>query len=211
MRSLDELLDTTLPLNRKERYFTGTVLPALLCTDSMSHLHVLGTLLGLDNLEVRADPDDCTVLFFTEYGLSESAIGPARERFAGLPTGRDTPDVVILVTEPVPVLIALEAKMYDRPSRPDLLKQLNGQAQLLEPLRERSCPVHSPPPWVTSASGSSPGKLSRRSLPTWARITSMRCSSPRCGVIRTWSAPPLLTRTMNLPARSWSCGPSPVT
>jgi hypothetical protein len=32
-----------------------------------------------------------------------------------VPTGRDTPGVVLLITEPAPVLIAIEAKMYDRP------------------------------------------------------------------------------------------------
>ena len=40
---------------------------------------------------------------------------------------KDTPDVVVLVTEPEPVLIALEAKMYDRPSKAELLKQLAAQ------------------------------------------------------------------------------------
>lgn len=135
--TLAELLDTTLPLNRKERYYTGTVLPALLCADSMRHLHRLGRpdLLGIGPLDVRADVDDCTVLFFTEYSLLESAVGPIRDRFPdllGLP--KDTPDVVILVTEPAPVLIALEAKLYDRPSQDTLNGQLRRQRAQLEPL-----------------------------------------------------------------------------
>ena len=128
--TLDDLLDKTLPLNRKERYYTGTVLPALLCADSMKYLARLGgpDLLNLEGLQVRADPDDCNVLFFTEYSLIESAIGAAADRFPGMAgLAKDTPDVVILITEPVPVLIALEAKMYDRPSRPDLVKQLTAQ------------------------------------------------------------------------------------
>lgn len=45
---------------------------------------------------------------------------------------KDTPDIVILVTEPIPVLIAIEAKLYDRPSRPALLKQLQRQRAQLE-------------------------------------------------------------------------------
>ena len=131
MPSLNELLDHTLPLNRKERYYTGTVLPAIVTSDNFAHLARLARLLPTGELTIRADPDDCTVLFFTEYGLSESAIGPAANRFDELPAGKDTPDVVILITEPNPVLIALEAKLYDRPSKPDLLKQLAAQSQLL--------------------------------------------------------------------------------
>ncbi len=137
MTTLDELLDAALPLNRKERYYTGTVLPALVCAGDMAHLARLGPLLGLDKLDIRADPQDATVVFFTEYGMSESAVGKARDRFAGLPTTRDTPDVVILVTEPSPVLIALEAKLYDRPSRPEMLDQIARQQGLLVPLVER--------------------------------------------------------------------------
>jgi hypothetical protein len=83
--TLNDLLDSTLPLNRKERYYTGTVLPALLCADSMAHLARLGRpeLLDIGDLTVRADPEDCTVLFFTEYSLIESAVGEAAHRFPG--------------------------------------------------------------------------------------------------------------------------------
>lgn len=137
MPTLDELLDSTLPLNRKERYYTGTVLPALLCADSMRHLDRLGRsdLLNLGPMHVRDDPMDCTVLFFTEYSLIESAIGPIGAKFPGMAAlAKDTPDVVVLVTEPEPVLIALEAKMYDRPSKADLLKQLAAQKAQLDQL-----------------------------------------------------------------------------
>lgn len=137
MTTLAQLLDTALPLNRKERYYTGTVLPALLCADSMEHLNRLGRpdLLDLGELDVRADPDDCTVLFFTEYSLIESAIGDAAKLYPNMASmAKDTPDVVILITKPAPVLIALEAKMYDRPSKPDLLKQLAAQRAQLDQL-----------------------------------------------------------------------------
>jgi hypothetical protein len=135
--TLDDLLNDTLPLNRKERYYTGTVLPALLCAESMKHLARLGRpgLLDIGELDVRADPKDCTVLFFTEYSMIESAIGTAKDRFPGIAgMAKDTPDVIILVTKPKPVLIALEAKLYDRPSRPDLVKQLAAQKAQLDVL-----------------------------------------------------------------------------
>lgn len=135
--TLSGLLDETLPLNRKERFYTGTVLPAIVTVDDFSSLDRLGALMGAPGLIVRTQAEDCTVLFFTEYGISESAIGTAKSRFEGLPTGRDTPDIVILVTEPSPVLLAIEAKLYDRPGGTALRAQLNAQASLLEPLRER--------------------------------------------------------------------------
>ncbi|MCH1867421.1 hypothetical protein [Nocardioides sp. CFH 31398] len=101
----------------------------------MRHLARLAApeLLDLGELDVRALPHDCTVLFFTEYSIIESAIGQSSANFPGLQgLPKDTPDLVILVTAPHPVLIALEAKMYDRPSRPDLLKQLAAQTTQLE-------------------------------------------------------------------------------
>ena len=122
--TLSELLDHTLPLNRKERFYTGTVLPAIVTVDDFSSLDRLGALMGAPGLIVRTQAENCTVLFFTEYGISESAIGAAKGRFDGLPTGRDTPDVVILVTEPSPVLLAIEAKLYDRPGGTALRAQL---------------------------------------------------------------------------------------
>lgn len=134
--TLEHLLDTTLPLNRKERQYTGTVLPALLSGEGLSHLSTFTGLLGYPGVQVAATADDCSVLFFTEYGISESAIGPAAERFEGMPTGRDTPDVVILCTRPEPVLFAIEAKMYDRPGGHELQNQLDAQAVLLRPLAE---------------------------------------------------------------------------
>lgn len=136
MASLKDLLDETLPLNRKERFYTGTVLPGLLGED-LRGLRTLGHLMGAPGLDVRVSPKDCTVLMFTEYGLRESLVGVAAGRFPDLPLGRDTPDVVVLVTEPSPVLLAIEAKLYDRPGGHELRRQLDAQAALLTPLCER--------------------------------------------------------------------------
>jgi hypothetical protein len=137
MRSLDELLDLTLPVNRKERYYTGTVLPAVICSDDLTHLDRLAGLLDAGPVTVRADPRDCTVAFFTEYGIAESLVGPAAGRFTNLPPGKDTPDVIVLITEPHPVLIALEAKLYDKPKPSALRSQLQAQRALLGPVAEQ--------------------------------------------------------------------------
>jgi hypothetical protein len=137
MRSLDELLDLTLPMNRKERYYTGTVLPEVICSDDLTHLDRLADLLDIGPVTIRSDPRDCTVVLFTEYGIAESLIGPASGRFTDLPPGKDTPDVIVLITEPYPVLIALEAKLYDKPKPSALRRQLQAQGALLGPVAEQ--------------------------------------------------------------------------
>jgi hypothetical protein len=131
-QSLTWLLDHTLPLNRKERFYTGTVLPGIVCAN-LPELKRLTALLGHPEVDVTSDPEDCGLVFFTEYGIAESAYGPASARFAGFSTARDTPDVVFLTMRPTPVLFALEAKMYDRPGGA-LRRQLDIQRELLSPL-----------------------------------------------------------------------------
>lgn len=86
MATLVELLDRPLPLNRKERFYTGTVLPAIMCADNFAHLGRVSELLPTGPLEVRADPDDCTVVFFTEYSLTESLVGQSAKRFGDPPS-----------------------------------------------------------------------------------------------------------------------------
>jgi hypothetical protein len=134
--SLTWLLDHTLPLNRKERFYTGTVLPGIVCAD-FAHLNRLTALMGHPDVDTSGDPAHIGLVFFTEYGIAESAYGPAAARFAGLPTARDTPDVVFLTLRPSPVLFALEAKMYDRPGGGELRHQLDLQRELLDPLAVR--------------------------------------------------------------------------
>lgn len=135
-RSLTWLLDHTLPLNRKERFYTGTVLPGIACAN-LAELRRLTDLMGYPDVEVSDDPADPGLLFFTEYGIAESAFGPAAQRLEGLSTARDTPDVVFLTTRPTPVLFAVEAKMFDRPGGGALREQLDVQRSLLEPLAGR--------------------------------------------------------------------------
>lgn len=125
--SVSHLADTGLPFNRKERYFTGTVLPMLVCADSFAHFGRLTELAGLGRIHVDATPASADVQFFTEYGFAESLVGAARERFPGAPTSRETPDVMIYVAGPRKALLAIEAKMYDRPSAAELKTQLAAQ------------------------------------------------------------------------------------
>ncbi|UQA57101.1 hypothetical protein [Polyangium aurulentum] len=129
--SVAHLADTGLPFNRKERYFTGTVFPMLVCADNFAHFGRLTELAGLGRIDVDASPTSANVQFFTEYSLAESLIGDAKTRFPGAPTRKDTPDVLIYVAAPRRALIAIEAKMYDRPTTAELNEQLALQAALV--------------------------------------------------------------------------------
>jgi hypothetical protein len=48
-------------------------------------------------INVDARPSSANVQFFTEYRFAESFIGDAKSRFPGVPTRKDTPDVLIYV------------------------------------------------------------------------------------------------------------------
>jgi hypothetical protein len=136
--SIAHLADTGLPFNRKERFFTGTVLPMLVCADNFAHFGRLTELAGLGRIEVDAHPSSADVQFFTEYSFVESVVGEeAKVRFPGAPTRKDTPDVLIYVAGPRRALIALEAKMYHRPTTAEMNEQLIAQAALVRYIAER--------------------------------------------------------------------------
>jgi hypothetical protein len=124
-----ELVPGGLPLNRKERYYTGTVLPMLVAADDFAHLGRLTALAGLGPVEVDARPGSATVQLFTEYGYLESRLQEPTDPTA--PTTRDTPDVVVFLTSPRRVLLVIEAKLFDRPTRTELGQQLTAQATLV--------------------------------------------------------------------------------
>lgn len=68
------MLARGLPLNRKERYYTGTVLPMIIAADDCAHLSRFLRLCGFDDApkadELARGAED--LQFFTEYSLVES-------------------------------------------------------------------------------------------------------------------------------------------
>ena len=118
---------THLPLNRKERYYTGTVLPMLIASDGFMHL---GRFLGLCGLEIELAGNtpfegDQNLQFFTEYNFAESCFTEQdRIRFPNAPTERDTPDVLLAGPD---WLLAVEAKMFHNPNAEALNRQVIRQ------------------------------------------------------------------------------------
>jgi hypothetical protein len=130
--SLEDLLSSELPMNRKERFFTGTVFPMIVCADQFKYFDRFLTLMpGSPKLSINPDPEQTNIEFFTEYGLLESVLGPAKDRFARLPSYRDTPDILCLVRDEQKALLALEAKMYDWPTRTAVGEQMRRQREFV--------------------------------------------------------------------------------
>lgn len=124
----EQSLSTLLPMNRKERFFTGTVLPGIVASDELSVLPTFLRLCGLP-IDTIDEAERSRVQFWTEYGFAESLFtDDDRARFDDAQTPRDTPDVVIVGAD---WLVAVEAKMYDKPSLASLQTQLTRQGDLV--------------------------------------------------------------------------------
>ena len=127
---LSGLFGGRLPINRKERYYTGTVLPMIVASNGFKHFGQFLALCGVPEVALEADPASSNVQFFTEYGFKESLVDGAEKRFRD-PGGRDTPDLVVYVESEPSLLLGVEAKVFHRPSVADLREQLRKQADLL--------------------------------------------------------------------------------
>jgi len=125
---LDDLFDAGLPMNRKERFFTGTVFPMLTCRNAMQELHLLLARLGVEDAAIDGTASGTNVQVFTEYCLKESVFTQDDHgRFSTDLVDKSTPDVVIYVGPPRQQLVLIEAKVYDRPTAAQLIQQIKAQ------------------------------------------------------------------------------------
>jgi hypothetical protein len=124
--------DQGLPLNRKERFYTGTVLPMIIAGDGFAHLHRFLALCGLqiEALDHHALDGGPNIEFFTEYNFAESRFTDHdRARFPDAPPDADTPDVVIVGPD---WLVAVEAKVFHNPPPRALNEQMRRQRVLID-------------------------------------------------------------------------------
>ena len=137
--SLKEMIETGLPLNRKERYFTGTVIPMIICKDNFRHFGTFLDLIGVTEYsEIKAKPEESNIEFFTEYSLKESIYScEDKKRFTHIPETKDTPDLMILMkrSDQKRLLIIIEAKMYGFYKEQSLHDQIKQQAVTKEFLK----------------------------------------------------------------------------
>lgn len=119
-----------LPLNRKERFYTGTVLPVIIAADGFAHLDRFLALCGIDNVVTSPRRDGgppCQLI--TEYNFAESLIGASDDRWQRKVRFGDTPDLVLAASD---FLIAIEGKVFDRPTRAELELQVARQRELID-------------------------------------------------------------------------------
>ena len=75
------LCEHMLPLNRKERYYTGTVFPALVCAENFKYFDRFLALLNHGGEFFDVSTDNVNIQFFTEYGLFDSLFSDKKARF----------------------------------------------------------------------------------------------------------------------------------
>lgn len=134
MNKLEKNLHSLLPLNRKEKFFTATILPQLICHENFKYFHRFTNLIDgfPKNLRIKPDVDENNILFFTEYSLKESLTPNSSTRKFTIPKTKDTPDLVILITEPELLLIVIEAKVFSSSDAYSLTKQMKNQKNIIE-------------------------------------------------------------------------------
>lgn len=125
----------SLPRNRKEQYYTATVLPLIIVSDGFAHVHRFLRLCGLD-VEPFLDhgrEQGPGFQFFTEYNFAESLRPSDLELFPNAPTSHDTPDLLLVGSD---WIVAVEAKMFHDPSPTALDTQLQGQRLIVDYLAD---------------------------------------------------------------------------
>jgi hypothetical protein len=119
-----------LPLNRKEQYYTATVLPLIIASDGFAHIHRFFTLCGLDDVGPFGSRDQQPGFqFFTEYNFAESLRHSDLKRFPDAPTSHDTPDLMFVGPD---WIVAVEAKMFHDPNPQALNAQLGRQRLIVD-------------------------------------------------------------------------------
>jgi len=127
-------LNNFIPLNRKERFFTGTVLPQIICYDNFKYFNRFTDLIKdfPKDLMIQPNADLNNIIFMTEYSLNESYREKNdRIKYSDVPTTKETPDLVVFITEPEKILIIVEAKMYSSANFYDFKNQFNDQKKMV--------------------------------------------------------------------------------
>ncbi|MEA2581096.1 MAG: hypothetical protein QOE83_1988 [Actinomycetota bacterium] len=112
--SIESLHQAGLPLNRKERFYTGTVLPFIVFQHGEAGLSLLLDLLQCPHPPLELHPALSNVQFMTEYGLKEPLFKESdKKRFALHPASKDAPDVVVYIegSQDDSVLAVIEANV----------------------------------------------------------------------------------------------------
>jgi len=138
MNKLKENFEKFLPINRKEKFYTATVLPQIICYENFKYFHLFTKLIDNFNFNLNLMPDihKNNIQFLTEYSLKESLFTKvSQNKFINPPKTKETPDLLILITEPQLILIVAEAKMYSSSNAYELANQMKQQKKVIDSIK----------------------------------------------------------------------------
>lgn len=132
-----QLLKSELPMNRKERFYTGTVLPSILFHNGLGNFfRFIREIEGIP-ADINHEKTQDKFLFYTEYNLKESA-GKKSVGVEIFTATRHTPDVVIEILEPRRTFVIIEAKMFSSVTQNAFNKQMAEQrGAVIDILKEK--------------------------------------------------------------------------
>jgi|GEM_PF-836897 len=138
MNQFEKNFENYLPLNRKEKFYTGTVLPQIICHENFKYFNLFTNLIRNFPLgiEIKTDLWDNNIQFFTEYSLKESVVSGLAKTFVELPKTKETPDLIIVITKPELILIVVEAKVYNPTDADSLSKQMQNQVKIISSIKK---------------------------------------------------------------------------
>lgn len=140
-QTFEELLKSELPLNRKERFYSGTVLPSFLFHNGFANLfEFLHQIKGFPK-EINQETTGDNFLFYTEYGFKESADVKLFGREIKTET-RETPDAIIEILQPQKALVIIEVKMFWVILQDELDKQIKEQKRNVSDILKRTCKLN---------------------------------------------------------------------
>jgi len=124
------IMKTELPLNRKERFYTGTVLPALLFHNGLTNFYRFLKIIRDLPKEINESTTGGNFLFYTEYNLKESAGERSVGRKIYAPRN-DSPDFIIEILKPIKTFIIIEAKMFENTTTSKISNQIRNQKKFV--------------------------------------------------------------------------------
>jgi len=118
-------------MNRDEHFFTGTIFPMLVCRNNFQHIDEFLTLINMDCKIASPSPEN--IKFYAEYNLNTSVFGSARSYFEEDAKFTLSIDILFLLRcdDGYVKMVAIEAKMFDKPSASSLRKQMEKQQEQL--------------------------------------------------------------------------------
>ncbi|MEL7642324.1 MAG: hypothetical protein AAGU21_22030 [Solidesulfovibrio sp.] len=119
-----------LPLNRKEKFYTGTVFPSLLFHNGIENLKMfISNIDGFNGIDLKELTGD-DVLFYTEYNFKQSCILTEDITHSNFKTN-DTPDVVVEILKPTKCFIVIESKMFMKTTQAVFDSQMKRQREYI--------------------------------------------------------------------------------